>query len=166
MAHAAEPPKDQVVVSADNDHESNKDDNIGIGIHPVVGNDAYVELMPEHPIQKAAAGAVDGGTDEIDIELADEQEHHLVKKDTKNKMKKDNEKKSKQTENKITEEKGEQAEDMKEETKGGAESNTWDKIWGGISTFGKTVGTTVADGLTMVKKVVVGGGADAPEGEL
>jgi hypothetical protein len=28
------------------------------------------------------------------------------------------------------------------------------------------VGTTVADGLTMVKKVVVGGGADAPEGEL
>ncbi|KAF9127106.1 hypothetical protein BGX30_014939 [Mortierella sp. GBA39] len=145
MAHAAEPPRARVVVSASNDaDESNKDSNVGIGINPVLGNDAHVELMPERPIQKAATGAVAGGTDEIDMELADGQEHRPDKKDTMDKEEKD----------------------PKAETKDEAEQGTWSKILGGIAMFGKNVGATVADGFTKVQHVIVGGGADAPEGEL
>lgn len=151
MAHAAEPPKVRVVVSASNDaDESNKDSNI----KPDLGNDAYAELMPEIPIQKAATGAVAGDTDEIDMELADEQERHPNKKD-----KKEKEKKAEKADAK-------KREDAKAETKDEGEQNTWDKIMGGIAMIGKNVGKTVADGFTMVQHVVVGGGANAPEGEL
>lgn len=114
--------------------------------------------MPENPIQKAATGVVAGGTDEIDIELADEQESHPIKENIKDKIeRKDDEKES---------EEAEQTEDMKEEMWDEADSSILDEIWGGISIFGKTVGTTVAKGFKMVQKVVVGGGVNAPEGEL
>ncbi|KAF9550984.1 hypothetical protein EC957_010751 [Mortierella hygrophila] len=156
MAHAAEPPRAQVVVSAFNDaDESNKDSNVGIGINPVLGNDAHVELMPERPIQKAATGAVAGGTDEIDMEMAYGQEHPPDKKDKKDKK----ERKSEQADAK-------KEKDAKAETKDEAEQGTWGKILGGIAMFGKSVGATVADGFTKVQHVVVGGGAAAPEGEL
>ncbi|KAG9067291.1 hypothetical protein KI688_012074 [Linnemannia hyalina] len=155
MAHAAEPSRAQVVVSASDDaDESNKDSNVGIGINPILGNDAHVELMPERPIQKAATGAVAGGTDEIDMELADALEHHPDKKD-----KKEKEKKAEQADAK-------KEKDAKAETKDKAEQGTWGKIFGGIATFGKNVGAIVADGFTKVQHVVVGGGAATPEGEL
>ncbi|KAF9153087.1 hypothetical protein BG015_004103 [Linnemannia schmuckeri] len=156
MAQAAKTPKAQVVVSASNDvDESYKDDNnMRIGIQPILGNDAYVELMPEHPIQKLATGVVAGGADEIDMELADEQEHYPDKEEEE-----DNDEKAEQTDNKGMKE-------AWEEAKEGAESGTWDKVLGGITTLGKKAGTIVAGGLTMAKKIVVGGGADAPGGEL
>ncbi|KAF9285358.1 hypothetical protein BGZ88_009558, partial [Linnemannia elongata] len=158
MAHAAEPPRARVIVSASNDaDESNKDSNIGIGIKPVLGNDAYLELMPEDPVQKLATGAVAGGTDEIDMELADELVHHPNKEDKNDKQEK--EKRAEQVD-------AEGKEDAEAETEYEAEPSTWDKIFGGIAMFSKNVGTTVADGFTKVQHIIVGGGAHAPEGEL
>ncbi|KAF8938319.1 hypothetical protein BGZ47_008633 [Haplosporangium gracile] len=156
MAQAAKSPKAQVVVSDSDDvDESYKDDNnIRMGIPPILGSDAYVELMPEHPLQKLATGVVAGGTDEIDMELADEQEHYPDEEEKNN-----DEKKAEQADNK----------DMKdawEEAKEGAESGTWGMVWSGVATLGKHVGTIAAGGLAMAKKIVVGGGADAPGGEL
>ncbi|KAH7045561.1 hypothetical protein BKA57DRAFT_467149 [Linnemannia elongata] len=158
MAHAAEPPRARVIVSASNDaDESNKDSNIGIGIKPVLGNDAHLELMPEDPVQKLATGAVAGGTDEIDMELADELARYPNNEDKKDKQEK--EKRAEQAN-------AEGKEDAEAETKYEAEPSTWDKIFGGIAMFSKNVGTTVADGFTKVQHIIVGGGAHAPEGEL
>ncbi|KAF9337400.1 hypothetical protein BGZ91_009478 [Linnemannia elongata] len=158
MAHAAEPPRARVIVSASNDaDESNKDSNIGIGIKPVLGNDALLELMPEDPVQKLATGAVAGDTDEIDMELADELAQHPNNEDKKDKQEK--EKRAEQSN-------AEGKEDAEAETKYEAEPSTWDKIFGGIAMFSKNVGTTVANGFTKVQHVIVGGGAHAPEGEL
>lgn len=139
-------------MSTSNDaDESNKDSNIGIGISPVLENDAHVELMPERLIQRAATGAIAGDTDEIDMELADEQEHHPDKKEKEKKAEQADAKKEK---------------DANAETKDEADQGTWGKILGGIAMFGKNVGATIADGFTKVQHVVVGGGPDAPEGEL
>ncbi|KAG0263584.1 hypothetical protein BGZ95_003775 [Linnemannia exigua] len=136
--------------------------NKNIGIQPVLGNDAHVELMPEQPIVEAA---VAGGIDEIDIELADELNHHpLEKKDTNdmrsNKQDDERHKKDEKKKRRLEE----RAEEKKD--KDNTEPSVWDKMWGGIAAFGKDVGAIVADGFAKVKQAVVGGGAETPEGEL
>ncbi|KAF9123059.1 hypothetical protein BGW39_009300 [Mortierella sp. 14UC] len=137
-----------------------------IGIQPVLENDAHAESMPDRPI---AESAVAGETDEIDFELADEQDPQpdlLSSKQDDGKQKIDKEKRDEEKAEALTERR-----DKWEETNGKDKDNqepssAWDKLWGGIAAFGKTVGATVADGFTKIKQVVIAGGADAPEGEL
>ncbi|KAG0367309.1 hypothetical protein BGX24_003285 [Mortierella sp. AD032] len=156
-AQAAEPPKV----------------NNNIGIQPVLGNDAHVELMPEQPI---VAAAVAGDTDEMDMELADELDHHpLYNKDTNDKTsnKQDDDRHKDATKQKRAEEMTKETaagkKDKKEEhpkMENNVEPSAWDMVWGGIAAFGKNVGAIVADGFAKVKQAVVGGGAATPEGEL
>jgi hypothetical protein len=107
--------------------------------------------------------------DEIDIEMTDEQDVHQgmlpIKEDD------DEQKEDKKGNGDEKVEGLEETMDKTGETdtkdKGNQDpSDTWDKLKGGIATFGRTLGSTVIGGLAKFKQAAIGGGADAPGGEL
>ncbi|KAF9907980.1 hypothetical protein EC991_010328 [Linnemannia zychae] len=136
-----------------------------IGIQPVVGNDAHVELMPERPVVEAI---VAGDMDEMDVELADEQDPSVLLPSKQDDDSQEYLMEKRDDDNAdVLMEKMDKRDDTNAKNKNYQEpSSIWDQLWGGIAVIGKTVGTTVANGLTLIKQTIIGGGADAPGGEL